>query len=120
MTTYSNTRDTGSTPSTHRPTGGDEHNSANTGDTATVAFTGSSISLYGTLTPRGGVAAVSLDGGPETLVDYYAPTDESQAVAYRSPPLSDASHTLTVRVTGTNSPASSDTVVSVDRIVVGG
>lgn len=99
---------------------GDEHYSGNTGDTATLLFKGSGFVLYGTRTPRGGVAAVSLDGGPETLVDFYAPSDEIQVVAYRSPPLSDTSHTLKVRVTGRSTPAASDTVVSVDRIVLGG
>lgn len=98
----------------------DEHQSDSTGDTATWAFRGTSVELRGTVGPTGGEAAVSIDGGPDVPVDYYAPDPAEQVSVFRSAALTDAVHTMRVRVTGENNPASTDTVVSVDRLVIGG
>jgi lysophospholipase L1-like esterase len=95
----------------------DEHDSGNTGDTVTFAFAGPRVILYGTKDPRHGIAAISIDGIAETLVDCYSPTVEHQMVVYQShPALSKTRHMLKVRVTGESNPASSGTIVSVDRL----
>lgn len=40
----------------------------------TLRFTGTSVRLYGVTAPNHGIAAVSIDGGPEVQVDSYAAT----------------------------------------------
>jgi lysophospholipase L1-like esterase len=98
---------------------GDEHDSENTGDTFTFAFTGSGVILYGTKDPRHGIAAISIDGSAETLVDYYAPVEAQQIVVYRSSPtLNITRHILKVRVTGESNSVSSGTIVTADRLDV--
>lgn len=99
---------------------GDVHDSANTGDTFTFAFTGSGLSLCGIKGPRQGIAAISIDHAAESLVDCYAPVEQGQIVIYQNATLSYTAHTLTVRVTGENNPASSGTIVTVDRLDLGG
>jgi lysophospholipase L1-like esterase len=100
---------------------GDEHDSGNTGDTFTFAFTGSGVILYGTKDPLNGIAAISIDDIAETLVDYYGRTEAQQVVVYHSVPrLSNTRHILKVRVTGESNPASSGTIVTVDRLDVTG
>ncbi len=101
-------------PGAHR---GDAHTSANTGDVAELGFSGPVV-LRGTRGPDGGIAAVSVDGGPETLVDFSAPVEQEQAVVYRSPPLPDGWHVLRVRVVGRSAPGSSGTEVVLDRVDV--
>ncbi|MDX6246082.1 MAG: hypothetical protein QOE76_3805, partial [Frankiales bacterium] len=63
------------------------------------------------------IGAISLDGGPETLVDQYATARESRKL-WESPLLDDAEHTLTFRVTGQLNPASRYIWTTVDRFEV--
>ncbi len=86
-----------------------------TGDYATLQFSGSGIRYYATGDGNRGIAAVSIDGGPETLVDLYGP-QQGNVLAYTSPPLVNGTHTLKVRVTGAKNPLSSSTYVTVDRV----
>jgi len=86
-----------------------------TGDYATLQFSGSGIRYYATSDSNRGIAAVSVDGGPETLVDLYGP-QQGNVLAYTSPPLANGTHILKVRVTGANNPASSNTYVTIDRV----
>lgn len=95
--------------------GGDEHWSGNPGDTATFHFSGSRIALYSARDAGHGIAAISVDDGPETPVDLYGTPRVGQQLNYVSPPLTPGPHTLTVRVTGQRNDASSGTVISVDR-----
>src|SRR5262249_49923458 len=60
----------------------------------------------------------SIDGGPETNVDLYAPTDQGDVLAYTSPAVAAGSHTLKVRVTGAQNPNSSGTAIAIDRFNV--
>jgi len=86
-----------------------------TGDYATLQFSGSGIRYYATGDGNRGIAAVSIDGGPETLVDLYGP-QQGNVLAYTSPPLVNGTHTLKVRVTGAKNPLSSSTYVTIDRV----
>lgn len=99
---------------------GDVHDSANTGDTFTFVFAGSGVILYGMKGPQQGIAAISIDDTAENLVDCFTPVEQRQTAIYHSPTLSDTAHTLKVRVTGENNPASSGTVVAVDRLDLAG
>lgn len=91
--------------------------SAVANDYVTFAFTGSQVKLYGVKGPNNGIAAVSIDDGAETLVDFYGQQQASTAV-WTSPTLAAGSHTLKLRVTGTKNAGSAGNQVVPDRIDV--
>ncbi len=92
--------------------GGDEHYSNSPGAYAQVRFTGTQVKVYTTQDPQHGIQAVSIDGGPETMVDLYASTRANQVLLYTSPLLPDGPHTLKVRVTGTKNGNASDSIIN--------
>jgi hypothetical protein len=65
-----------------------------------------------------GIGAVSIDGGAETNVDFYAVSIAPNVLLYMSPALCPGSHTLRVRVTGTRNAAATDSFVAIDRVQV--
>ncbi|WP_328296447.1 hypothetical protein OG389_00610 [Streptomyces sp. NBC_00435] len=85
-----------------------------------VRFKGTKANLYGAMAPNHGIAAVSIDGGPETNVDFYAPTRMDNILAWSSPVLGAGSHTLKVRATGNknNSTTSPGGYIPGDRVDV--
>ncbi len=87
-------------------------------ESVTLAFRGTRISLYGARAPRHGIGAVSIDGGEQTRIDYYAATRADNVVLWTSPMLQAGPHTFTLRVSGAKNPASSGTVITVDRIAI--
>jgi len=93
----------------------DNHWSARTDEHYLVRFRGTRIRLYAAQDPNHGIAAVSLDGGAETLVDLYAPQRRDQALIYSSPTLPRGDHVLRVRVTGRKHPQATHPVVPADR-----
>jgi hypothetical protein len=97
---------------------GDDHYSDITNNAYRESFTGNQIKLYAALAPWHGKAAVSVDGAPETAVDFYSPSRVDQALVYVSPRLVAGPHTVTVRVTGTKNSNSTGTVVTADRVDV--
>ena len=92
----------------------DDHGSTTTGSTATLRFHGTQVRYYGTKTTSHGTAAISIDGGTETMVSLYAPTRSDDQLLYTSPELPNGSHTLTIRVAGVAG-AGGGTGISVDR-----
>jgi hypothetical protein len=82
--------------------------------TAVISFTGTGIDYIAATWFNRGWAAVSLDGGPEQLVDLYSPGSsingpedpvtgvKFQQVIYSASGLSNGPHTLQVRVVGNN------------------
>jgi serine/threonine protein kinase len=66
----------------------------------TLSFTGVRIKLYGVIDPMYGIGAVSIDGGSETNVDFYASTHEGNQLLWTSPTLPAGKHTFKLRVTG--------------------
>jgi hypothetical protein len=90
-------------------------NDATTNDYATIRFTGGQIKLYATERNNRGIAAVSVDGGAETLVDMYSASDAGDVLVYTSPVLASGTHTLKVRTTGTHDANSSGTNICIDR-----
>jgi hypothetical protein len=95
-------------------------NDSTTNDAATISFTGTRIKFYSTERSNRGIAAVSIDGGAETMVDTYSATDAGDVLAYTSPVLAPGTHTLKVRVTGTHDANSSGTTVDIDRFNITG
>jgi hypothetical protein len=86
--------------------------------TATLTFTGTSVSWIGFKGPWAGIAQVYLDGTLKSTIDTYAPTEEAQAVMYTASGLASGSHTLMVKVTGTWSSSSTSAWIVVDAFDV--
>jgi hypothetical protein len=97
---------------------GDAHYSNSAGAYAQVRFSGTQVKAYVTKDPRHGMAAFSVDGGPEVWYDTYWPTRQHQVLAYASPVLAAAPHVLKMRVTGWKNPAASGTFIVADRVDV--
>jgi hypothetical protein len=100
--------------------GGSVFFSTTTNATATFAFEGTGIAIVYAKWGNRGIAGVSVDGGPETLVDMYAPgsgslaTVQPQQVTQIASGLTNGPHTVTIRVTGTRNPASTDNLINID------
>jgi autotransporter-associated beta strand protein len=91
-------------------------NSGTANNTATVLFNGLQIKFYGGLKNNRGIAAVSIDGGPETMIDLYENDGTGDCeLVYTSPLVAPGLHTFVVRVTGMKDAASGGTTVSLDR-----
>ncbi|HEX6686296.1 MAG TPA: glycoside hydrolase family 2 TIM barrel-domain containing protein [Candidatus Limnocylindrales bacterium] len=91
-----------------------------TGNTATLTFTGTQLRFYGVRDPRHGIGAVSIDGGPEVMVDFFNATRQGNALLWTSPVLAAGTHTFRLRVTGTRNASATNTFVVPDRIDVVG
>jgi hypothetical protein len=87
------------------------------GAQATFVFTGTSITWIGARGPQSGIARVFLDGAFVAEVDTYA-TEQIQAALFTATGLADASHTLTIEVTGLKNVFSAGAVVVVDAFEV--
>jgi hypothetical protein len=88
------------------------------GDSVTVSFTGTQFNLYGVQDTINGIGAVSIDGGAETSVDFYAPVRKGNVLLWTSPVLAEGTHTFKLRVTGAENLASSSICVVVDRATI--
>ncbi|GCE28573.1 hydrolase [Dictyobacter alpinus] len=94
---------------------GNDHWSNETNATATIHFHGTQIALLSVADVGNGIAGISIDGGQETRVDYYASVRQGEQLHYVSPVLNQGDHTMTIRVTGDKNPASGSTYISIDR-----
>ncbi len=94
---------------------GNDHWTNETNATATLHFYGTQAALLSVVDTGNGLVGISVDGGPETRVDYYAPVRQGEQLHYVSPVLSPGNHTLTIRVTGDKNPSSGSTYLSIDR-----
>jgi aryl-phospho-beta-D-glucosidase BglC (GH1 family) len=99
---------------------GDEHWTLSAGAYYQVKFTGTQIKIFSTVDKSGGIMAVSIDGGTETMVDTYASARANQVGVYTSPTLTNATHTLKVRVTGTKNAAATNVGIVADRVDITG
>lgn len=89
-------------------------------DTATLSFTGIGVKVHAVTAPSHGIAAISVDGGAETLVDEYSAVRTGDVTVWSSPELASGPHTIRVRVTGTKRAESEGGWVTVDRFEVAG
>jgi len=87
-------------------------------ESATFAFIGQQISFYGVQDPRNGIGTVSIDGGSETSVDFYAAARAGNRLLWRSPVLVRGAHSFRLRTTGTKNASSTGVTVVVDRVDV--
>ncbi|MGO4535020.1 right-handed parallel beta-helix repeat-containing protein [Leifsonia sp. 2MCAF36] len=81
----------------------------------TVTWTGTQADYIASV-GASGFAAVSVDGGPETMVDLYAPSNASKLV-WTTPLLADGTHTMTIRATGTKDATSTSTYIALDAVI---
>ena len=98
--------------------GGDEHYSNSAGAYAQVRFTGTQVKVYLTKGPKNGIAAFSIDGGPQVWYDTYWPARQNQVLVYTSASLSDGPHILRMTGTGSKNAAASGTYIIADRVDV--
>jgi len=89
-------------------------------DQVTVAFSGTQLRFYGVRDPRHGIGMVSIDGGPETSVDFFNATRQGNSLLWSSPVLPAGPHTFRLRVTGTANPSATNTFVVPDRVEIVG
>ena len=89
-----------------------------TNDDVTVAFTGTQVALIGLRDTTGGIGAVSIDGGAETNVDFYAQSREGAQLVWTSPFLAYGTHSLKLRVTGSKDTASTGYYVVPDGVEI--
>jgi parallel beta-helix repeat protein len=85
---------------------------------ATLTVTGKQVKLYAVVAPWHGIGAVSMDGGPSQMIDFYAPVKTGNVLLWTSPTLTNGPHTLTVGTTGTRNPKSTGNVITLDRAEV--
>jgi GH43 family beta-xylosidase len=97
---------------------GNDHWSGETDASATIRFTGTKVALLSVVDTGNGIAAISIDDGPEQRIDYYSSIRVGEQRIYVSPTLANGPHTLKIRVTGDKNAASTNTVISLDRIEV--
>jgi GH43 family beta-xylosidase len=97
---------------------GDDTYTATAGDSATITFTGRKIALLSVRDVGNGIAALSIDNGPETTADFYGPVRDGQRLQYLSPDLPAGQHTLRLRNTGRRNPASNADYIGVDRVEI--
>jgi hypothetical protein len=96
----------------------DSHHSNTTNNYYTVAFNGTQVKVHATKVHDAGIAACSIDGGPETKVDCYSATERYKVLVYTSPVLTAGQHTLKVRVTGTKNVGADGYVVYADKVEI--
>lgn len=79
--------------------------------TLVTRFTGTKIEWIHEQDKHLGIAAISIDNGPETMVDTYNATNLKQQSKYTSPVLTQGLHTVKLRVTGTKNAAATGAYV---------
>jgi hypothetical protein len=98
--------------------GGTARVSTAPGAQATLTFTGTSVSWIGGRSPETGIARISLDGIFLTEVDTYSKTVEVRVPMFAATGLANASHTLTIEVTGRQNASATSDVIVVDAFDV--
>lgn len=96
--------------------GGSDHYTDQQGASASLTFTGSSITLFGAMAPWHGDLAISVDGGNPVVVSAYAADRVDDAQVYLRTGLPEGRHLITVTATGTGDHGH---VFAIDRFQVG-
>jgi hypothetical protein len=85
---------------------------------ATLTFSGTSVSWVTSKGPGRGKAEVWLDGVKRATIDLYTPTARNRQVVFARNGLAAGNHTIEIRPLGTKNAASTGTGVVLDAIVV--
>ena len=95
----------------------DNHYTNATDATYSQQFTGNKVDLYSEKNSTLGIFAVKIDNGAEVLVDPYSAAGRQDNVkVWGSPLLTEGTHTVTVRNTGTKNAAATGTWFVADRV----
>ncbi|MEI7819175.1 MAG: hypothetical protein WCI47_03585 [bacterium] len=98
----------------------DDHWSNSTGATVKFNFKGDSVTIYSALQSWHGIAEVVLDNQAPVTIDLYSPTRKDTVSVFSAQGLSTTdTHTITMKVLGTKNAASSGTIVTIDKVVIG-
>jgi len=97
---------------------GTNSHSSMPGDTASMRFVGTRIKFFGVAAPNHGMATISIDSGPETVIDQYAEARLHGVLNWESSTLPRGEHTFRLTVLGESNPASRYVWVNVDRIEI--
>jgi predicted CXXCH cytochrome family protein len=89
-----------------------------TGATSTFSFSEDRVTLLSCVTTNRGIAKIYVDGVFEQDVDLYSGNTEYWKAVYTKSGLATGTHTITVEVTGTKNPLSSNSYVDVDAFAV--
>ncbi len=89
-----------------------------TNDFVSFSFAGTRLRFYGVLDSVHGIGALSIDGGAETMIDFYGRQTLGNQLLWTSPVMPSGIHTVVLRVTGQKNNKSSDYFVTVDRVDV--
>jgi hypothetical protein len=92
--------------------------SSTAGNQATFSFAGTAVTWIGAPGPSRGIARLYVDGVFAADVDTYAAADQVRAAVFTANGLADATHTLTIEVTGTRNAASTGTSIVLDAFDV--
>lgn len=98
--------------------GGNSKESGTSGSRVSVSFTGTSVALIYSASSEGGMANIDLDGKGYPDIDMYSPVPESGIKKTIANGLENTQHTLTITVSSTRNPSSSNSVVVVDAVEV--
>ena len=94
---------------------------ANTsGSSMNVAFSGTSVDLFGLKASSYGIMKLTLDLNAPVYIDLYSPATAYQQKLWSSGSLADGIHKVRIEFTGTKNPASGGTYVGVDAFDVMG
>lgn len=66
--------------------------------TVNVRFNGTKAKLFSATAPHHGMMAVSINGGPETIVNLYSTSRVNNTLVFTSPDLAKGNHTMTIRI----------------------
>ena len=108
----------------HSTSGSDAYKNTNAyegaaGNTATFTTQATQIQLYLVKDPNHGIGAISIDGGPETMVNMYSPTRKAYQLMWAASALyPGVNHTVKIRVTGTKDARANGTNVAIDAAVI--
>jgi Ricin-type beta-trefoil lectin domain-like len=100
------------------PYGGTNSYTDVAGNTATLSFVGTGVTLHAVTDPGHGIVGGSVDGGAETLIDEYSPVRTGDVAVWTSPRLAAGTHTVRVRVTGNQRAGATHNWATVDRFEI--
>jgi hypothetical protein len=103
---------------TNQQSGDSDSYSCIPGDTAILRFRGRRVRFYAVTDFRHGMAALSVDGGSETIVDEYNATRGHGVLLWTSPSFPSGEHELMIRVIADTNPAARYNWVTVDRVEI--
>ncbi len=100
--------------------GGDYFETDTDGSLMTLQFTGVQLVWLGRTGTGYGKAKVSIDGGPDSIVDLYSATTQSEQQIFDSGILPYEKHTVTIEWTGEKNADAKGTAIDIDAFVITG